>query len=515
MSSDFSFYASIALRRSPLFVLVALAIASIGVALAVLLPTVYTASGRLLVEDPQIPTNLAQSTVQVDELEQLRIIEQQVLTRATLLAVAREHEVYEDLATMNADQIVARMRSDTTMNSSGRRNDATLMVVSFRARNGAIAADVTNDFITRILALNAEQRQSRAGQTLDFFQQEVERLETELSLRNEDILRFQNENSGALPATLSFRMERQGALQNRLAQIERERQLLQDRREDLELLRDSGEADAAALDGQVSPQAQRLSALQAELTAARSVYAEQSPTVRLLVARIAALEAQIAQEAAPSDTAEAQTGLVSAPDPLQRQIDDVEDTLGRLAEEAAVLEEELESLRRSIERTPANAITLQALERDYEYVLSQHQSAMNRLAQASTGERIETLGRGQRITVIEQATVPDEPSDPNRPLIAGAGVAAGLGSATVLIALLEFLNQSIRRPADLTHALGITPLVTLPYVPTRWERLRRRLIGLLGISVLVVGIPAALWFVHYEIMPLDLIYDRIVSALTL
>jgi hypothetical protein len=63
-------------------------------------------------------------------------------------------------------------------------------------------------------------------------------------------------------------------------------------------------------------------------------------------------------------------------------------------------------LEDAIARTPLNAITLQGLERDYENIRVQYDSAVARLAQASTGERIELTSRGQRITLIEAANVP-------------------------------------------------------------------------------------------------------------
>ena len=83
---------------------------------------------------------------------------------------------------------------------------------------------------------------------------------------------------------------------------------------------------------------------------------------------------------------------------------------------------------------------------------------MTRLAAASTGERIEVSARGQRISIIEAANVPTEAADSNVRRTIAMGVAAGLGIAGGLFALLEFLNRSVRRPAEIIGPLGITPL---------------------------------------------------------
>lgn len=518
MNAEIRYWLSVGLRRVPLFLLVALPMACLGLAAAVIMPTVYTASGKLLVEDPQIPARLAASTVQVNEREQLAIVRQQLLTRTTLLEIARDYDVYEGLDQMNADEIVRRMRADTEMRAGGRRDTATVMDIAFEARSGAIAADVVNEYITRVLAVNATRRQTRASQTLEFFEQEVERLETELNLRNEDMLRFQNENRDALPSTLEYRMNRQRDLRDRLAQLESERAALEERRGRLFELQQAGVTEMQRQE-QASGEERRLASLREQLSSARAVYTEESPRVRMLKARIAALEEQVAAEPAVGRASGDAAGGGEAPaagetlDPVTLQIRQLDAQIRRIGEQTVTLADELETLEATIERTPANAITLQALRRDYDHVLRQYNLAMNRLSEASTGERIETLSKGRRITVIEQAAAPTEPSAPNRPMIAGTGIAAGIGAGTVLVGLLEFLDRAIRRPVDLSGRLGITPIATVPYIATPGERIRRRLLGLLGIAAIVVLVPAGLWFVHYQVLPLDLIYDRLRTEL--
>lgn len=95
------------------------------------------------------------------------------------------------------------------------------------------------------------------------------------------------------------------------------------------------------------------------------------------------------------------------------------------------------------------------------------------------------------------------------------GVAAGLGMGFGLIALLEFLNTAIRRPADIVGGLKITPLMTLPYMRTRGEIWRRRLLVLAALSVVLVGVPAALWYIDTNVRPLQPIFDDILLRIGL
>ncbi len=128
----------------------------------------------------------------------------------------------------------------------------------------------------------------------------------------------------------------------------------------------------------------------------------------------------------------------------------------------------------SIEATPGNAITLSTLERDYANVRTQYDQAVANKARAETGDVIEALSKGQRISIIEQAVVPRDPERPNRALIAAGGVGGGMMLGLGMVLLLELRNAGIRRPVDLTTRLGIAPFATLPYYRTEGEILRRR-----------------------------------------
>jgi uncharacterized protein involved in exopolysaccharide biosynthesis len=160
-------------------------------------------------------------------------------------------------------------------------------------------------------------------------------------------------------------------------------------------------------------------------------------------------------------------------------------------------------LQRSIEATPANAVRLETMERDYAAVRAQYEQAVANRAQAETGDVIEALSKGQRISVIEQAVVPGSPDSPNRKLIAAGGFLAGGAMGLGLVVLLELLNSSVRRPADLQARLGIVPFGTLPLIRTPGEIRRRRALILLAFLAVGVAVPAGLWYVHTEFMPLD------------
>ena len=510
MKSELRFYASILLRRLPLLVLVAGLTTALAVYLALVLPATYRAEALLLVESPQIPDELAASTVGNNAPEQLDIIQQRLLTRANLLDIANTHAVYPDRAEMVPDEVVDRMREDTSFESIFGRDRATTLSIAFDSHDARTSAAVVNDYVTRVLDENVRLRTGIAGQTLDFFQQEVTRLGEDLSRQSERILEFKNRNLDALPEDANYRMSRQALLMERRGQLERDLSAQRDTRDRLEqIFQATGQLPGSAQE-RMSPEQQALAQAKSELEAARAIYSDANPRLRVLIARVDQLEREVAgSSGALSEGTDPSRAL------YEMQMSELDAREAFLEEQIALVTKELEELEEAIARTPGNTITLQALERDYENISTRYDAATQRLSTAAVGERIELTAKGQRITVLRQPVVPREPTSPNRPLIVAAGFIAGLGLAGGLVVLLELLNRTVRRPADLTRALQITPLGTLPYISTSSEAVRRRSSVVSLLAILAVGIPAGLYLLHIAYMPLDLLASEAMNRIGL
>ena len=520
MTPDLKFYMSLFWRRLP-YVLILLAIGSAaGLTLASVLPPVYRAQAVLIVESQQIPAELAATTVQTGAREQLQIIQQRILTRERLLDMANRLQVYAPLAgevarQRQADEVVEDMRrriSIVTTGDDGGRGaaDATVVTVSFEAPTGPLSAAVTNDLVTQILQENVKIRTNVAGQTLEYFTQEVARLDQELAARGVAVLDFQEANLEALPDSLEFRRSQQAAAQERLVQLGRDEATLNDRRARLVTLYETtGQVDGAAATADQSPEARQLQELRDRLASALAVLSPQNPQVRILQAQIVGLEATVAAQAA-AGSQDAVTGVQLSP--YEIQLADLDGQLLFIRDQQDQTNATLESLRLSIEATPGNAIMLDTLQRDYANIRGQYDQAVANRARAETGDTLEVLAKGQRITVIEQAIAPADPESPNRKLVAAAGIGGGLSLGLGLVVLLELLNGAIRRPVDLTRRLGITPFGSVPHFRTRWETVRRRMIIASVIVVVLIGLPWLLWIVNTQVTPLDLLLDRLLGT---
>ncbi len=504
------YYTSIFLRRLPYFLIVATVISAISIIIALTLPPTYVAQMRLIVESPQIPTTMASSTVTTPAAQQLQIVEQRLLTRPVLLDIARKFEVLPDQSEAQPDQIVEALRNQTNVRISSGRNMASLMTITFDARSGQIAAGVLNEYLTEIQKLDVNYRKGRATDTLAFFKQEVDRLSDELDERSARILKFQEENSGALPNSLQFRQAQQGSMQANLQQTTQQIFALQNQREKLlEIYSSTGQV-VGVVQQNLTPTAQQLDQLQIQLDNETAIYSDSNPRIKLLRARIAKLEEIVAAEQTSIASQNAkQTGNSS----LDLQLAQIDSQIDALEDQKAILEDRLAALTLTIDQTPANAITLAELQRDHDNIQLQYNAAVGRLAQASTGERIEVTSQGQRISVVEHPAVPTEPAKPDRLVIAGGGIAFGLAAGLGLVLLLELLNKAPRRPEDVMNKLEVWPIATLPYVPSKGELRTQRLVWTTLILLILTGIPAGVWAVHTYYQPLDLVAEKVMNKL--
>ena len=121
---DLKFYLSLFLRRLHYFLIVLTLGSVIGLMLAWMLPPVYNAEARLVVESAQIPGELAASTVHVAATEQLEIIQQRILTRDTLLEMANRLQIYaptpgQPVRRLEPDEIVEDLRKRITIQTTG------------------------------------------------------------------------------------------------------------------------------------------------------------------------------------------------------------------------------------------------------------------------------------------------------------------------------------------------------------------------------------------------------------
>lgn len=145
---------------------------------------VYEAEGKILVESPDIPTDLVRPTVTDTANQRIQVIQQRIMTRDNLLEIVKKFGLFPSQQQwMSSSQIIDLMKQRTQLNLvdlplPSQSNNATIaFTLSFDHENPELAARVANEFLTLILNEDARNRTSRAAETTKFLEQEVKRLQ--------------------------------------------------------------------------------------------------------------------------------------------------------------------------------------------------------------------------------------------------------------------------------------------------------------------------------------------------
>ena len=175
----------------------------------------------------------------------------------------------------------------------------------------------------------------------------------------------------------------------------------------------------------------------------------------------------------------------------------------------------MKSLKRQIDAAeklsapaPAEVIGLDSLQAQQETIQKNLQAASAKFSAAQLGEALEKNQQSEKLEVIEQPTVPQEPVRPNRPKIVGLSLLLALAAGGGLTLLLEMLDSTIRRSADIYSIVDSQLVVAIPYIITKSEQLRskrrKRLLVLAAVPTVIV----VLVLVYFMMPPLDLMIAK-------
>lgn len=502
-SFDLSAITSIARRRFFYFVIPVAVVFGIAVAVAYWIPKSYEATATILIESQRIPSQLALTTVTADSSERLKVIEQRLLARDNLLNIANEFSLYRDHdTTPSPTTIVDDMRDAITINQisvsrSPRNTQIVGFDVSFRYTSATTAARVANRLVNSILSQNIETRLSRAAETSEFFQQQLQDLERELAAKESEMAAFKRDNEFALPDTLAVRRAKLSEVDANLDAIAQQLRLMKETDGNTGVTQETEEQ-------QLAFELQSLELNYEAFTERRELLAPLLEKGFVSQRTMDDLERQIAQteiRIASVKSQMSQQGFTA--DPGLR--------LKLLETQQVALQQRAEELRTSISQTPAIEVELSAMIRDYENLRSEFTQTKAKLTDAEIGERLEQDRQAERFEVLEQATVPEQPAAPNRVQIVAAGGGGAIAIGVALVLLLEFLDNSIRTAKDLERRLQLRPIAVIPYVTTRKERVRKVARKFLTILIFLAATVVALAIVHLYVTPLDLLGERLVT----
>src|ERR1035441_8955060 len=98
-------------RRLLYFIIPFVLIFAIGAVVTAMLPATYVSEGKMLIESQEIPANLVQPTVSTLADERVALLQQRIMVRDKLLAIANKYKLSEFA---KSDLFLGRWRPETS-----------------------------------------------------------------------------------------------------------------------------------------------------------------------------------------------------------------------------------------------------------------------------------------------------------------------------------------------------------------------------------------------------------------
>lgn len=136
------------------------------------------------------------------------------------------------------------------------------------------------------------------------------------------------------------------------------------------------------------------------------------------------------------------------------------------------------------------------------------EAATAKYSAAQLGEALEKNQQSEKLEVLEQPTVPQEPIKPNRRKILAMSFALAFAAGAGLTFVLELIDKTLRRSSDIYRIVDSDLVVLVPYIATKAEQLqvqRRKKLAILAGLAALVAVSVLLYLTMTE---LDLIIAR-------
>jgi hypothetical protein len=117
--------------------------------------------------------------------------------------------------------------------------------------------------------------------------------------------------------------------------------------------------------------------------------------------------------------------------------------------------------------------------------------------------------KGEKFTLVDPASFPEEPVKPNRKQIMLAGLVLGLGLGTALMLARETVDPSIKSAEELTGLTKTLPLGVIGTITTAYDLARQRRLRLVLLAVTCFSLLLGVALFHFLYMDLYVLMSKL------
>jgi polysaccharide chain length determinant protein (PEP-CTERM system associated) len=504
----------------------------LAVVAAFLWPDSYISEATIQVLPPQVPERYVPSNVNSEMTQRINVMAATIESRPNLTNLINTHNLYRSqLQRKPLEDVIEEMKRNirisavtTLQTQSQARSPISAFKVAFEYSNRQAAQKVTYDLTRGFINENLRTLASQSAATTDFLKDQWEGARKRLEELESRMTEFRLKNAGRLPEQLQANLQTLRSFETQLSGVNdaisrtgQEKLLLENQlriyRDQLAALGRGGNAVAVRAQDERLAQAERdVLSMENALSALRQRYKETHPDVKQAEAHLQMLRkrrdditrelAQKKTEPVPvAPTLEDLRGgqeLEAAISRMQAQIQVKDLELAERSKEQKSLNTAINAYNARIQSSPLMERDYAELSRDYDLAKARYEELNTKKSQSEVATALENRQYGERLEVLESASLPETPAKPNRLMIIGAGLGIGVLLGVFLTGAREMKDTSLKNLKDARAYTNLPVLGSVPLLENDLVvRRKRRLAWLAWSAVCIIGIIAMSGSIYY------------------
>ena len=482
-------YLAMLRRRLKVILLPALLAPAVGYLVSYAFSPKYTSQSQVLVEGQKVPEGYVKPVITEDVMLRIATIEQKVLSRQQLqpmverLNLARRGRTVDDvieqiqqnltIEPLESDMSAAAATSSKKKKQPGQSNANQVpgFGVSYTASNPNEAREICSQLTTMMLTENLNIRTQVSQDTTTFLREQLHEAQQELDSQDQKLAVFKKQYLGQLPGDEDSNLKILTTLNSQLESNTQSLNRAQQDRAYAESVLAQQIAAWKASQSSTDPQTlqKQLVALESQLITLQARYTDDHPDVVKTKNDIAEVKRKLNEMDSAStqdaDTTEKSNATESADiRQLRLQIHQYDQVITQATREQKRLQGQINTFQSRVAISPEVEEKYKLLTRDYDTAQKIYNDLLAKKSESEEQTDMERQQRGEQMRLVTPAGLPEDPTFPNRLLLAGGGLGAGLALGFGLAMWLELIDKSIRTEQDVLAVLDLPMLASVPWV---------------------------------------------------
>ena len=447
----------------------------------------YTSQSMILVEGQKVPISYVAPVITADFTQRISSLQQRMLSGSRLRPVIQsmglakpgeESKLMEEIrANMTVTPVITSIGATTGPGGKKKPTSATDeplpgFYIGYTSSDPRKSQRICSALTTLMVNENLLSRADVAKSTSDFLSRQVDDAKRALDDQDAKLAAFKKQFLGQLPTDAEANLRMLAMLNSQLDAASQNLNRAQQDKSYAESQLAQQLASWKASQSSTNPVTleQQLTTLQSQLIQLQARYTDDYPDVIKTKNDIAKVQARLDEVNKKMNNPAAAGGTAASADEppevkqVRLQIHQYRDVIDQATSDQKKLQAQINVYEARTSMSPAIEEQYRELTRDYDNMQNGYRDLLAKKSSADVAGNMETEQEGEQMVILTPAGLPSDPSFPNRPLMAAAGLGVGLGLGVLLAIWLEFSERVIRTERDVAAAMDLPMLVSMPWL---------------------------------------------------